>query len=140
MSIICWSLATGAFKKHSVLDKLDQLGNIQGLKVGFSYSLKSTISFEGWISLYSEGLEKGLQSKSCGKLTHLHLPFWKKIYKWYHYLVNWDLVLAGNSNVVKITKETWNYKETLPLQQVSKNLPQVSINVKAGFLYSLRSL
>ena len=42
--------------------------------------------------------------------------FWfGSICKLHNFLINWDLVLAGNSNVVEITKESFPFKFCLPL-------------------------
>ena len=75
----------------------------------------STKTFDRSISHYWEALDTHSFVKKCDKLAEFNLPFWKKFATRYHFLVNWDLVLAGNSNVVEITKEGLPYSNHLPL-------------------------
>ena len=80
----------------------------------------STKTFDRSITHYWEALDTHSFVKKCGKLAEFNLPFLKKIATWYHFLANWDLVLAGNSNVVEITKEGLPYSNHLPLPDKQK--------------------
>ena len=85
------------------------------LKVNDLNKGNSTKTFDRSITHYWEALDTHSFVKKCDKLAEFNLPFWKKFATRYHFLVNWDLVLAGNSNVVEITKEGLPYSNHLPL-------------------------
>ena len=90
------------------------------LKVDFLNNYNLTKTFDSNFALYWEESETNLLNKKCGKSIGFYLPFWKNIATRHHFLVNWVLVLAGNSNVVEITKESFPYSKNLPLRHYSQ--------------------
>ena len=78
---------------------------------------KSTKKFDSHTEQKWEGLETLWFNKKVGKWTEFHLTFWKNVARLYHFLIKWDLVLTGNSNVVEITKESCNYSKNLSLPE-----------------------
>ena len=69
----------------------------------------------------------------CIVWFEFNLTFWKIVATRYHFLVNWDFVLAGNSNVVEIAKESFPYSKNLPLWERSRFflLYRKGVNVEA---------
>ena len=87
-------------------------------KADLLYKYNSTKTFDSNAELYWDELEQIWFCKKVGKLGVEYLPFWKNFSILYHILENLNLVLAGNSNVVEITKESCNYSKNLPLQLI----------------------
>ena len=85
------------------------------LKVSDLNKGNSTKTFDRSITHYWEALDTHSFVKKCDKLAEFNLLFWKKFAKRYNFLVNWDLVLAGNSNLVEIPNENLTFRKNLPL-------------------------
>ena len=83
--------------------------------VGLKVKYNSTKTFDSNAELYWDELEQIWFCKKVGKLGIEYLPLWKNFSILYHIHGILNLVLAGNSNVVEITKESCNYSKNLPL-------------------------
>ena len=97
------------------MKKIDKLIDIEWVKVNDLNKGNSTKTFDRSITHYWEALDTHSFVKKCGKLAEFNLTFLKKIATWHHFLVNWDLVLAGNSNLVEIPNENLTFRKNLPL-------------------------
>ena len=88
------------------------------IKADSLYKYNSTKAFDSKTELYWDEMEQIWFCKKVGKLGIEYLPLWKNFSILYHIHGILNLVLAGNSNVVEITKESCNYTKNLPLHNL----------------------
>ena len=74
------------------------------IKADSLYKYNSTKTFDSKTELYWDEMEQIWFCKKVGKLGIEYLPLWKNFSILYHIHGILNLVLAGNSNVVEITK------------------------------------
>ena len=89
--------------------------NQKFIKADSLYKYNSTKTFDSKTELYWDEMEEIWFCQKVGKLGIEYLPLWKNFSILYHIHGILNLVLAGNSNVVEITKESCNYTKNLPL-------------------------
>ena len=103
------------FKHNSVRNLNFNFSWKRFVKADSLYKYNSTKTFDSKTELYWDEMEQIWFCKKVGKLSIEYLPLWKNFSILYHIHGILNLVLAGNSNVVEITKESCNYTKNLPL-------------------------
>ena len=91
------------------------------IKADSLYKYNSTKPFDSKTELYWDEMEQIWFCKKVGKLGIEYLPLWKNFSILYHIHGILNLVLAGNSNVVEITKDNLISEKILPLEVLTLN-------------------